>query len=300
MFDSLIVLTIVLGSKLEQLLREGLDEHIKWSHEVSRIETLEKKAVIWKDESLPAIELDSQSMIVDTTGSHSPIRRQIFSTLSQLKILPFVVFRGTRAITKDVWKSVYASHFKPGETIIRCLKGNALFHIQINSYDEHKSEASISYIYSRPAHASGEDPLHHPARTPGQSPDLSSHFISEIAQLTPTLDLPSPFAETFTVDQVREERIIHWLMRSSLLDAEESSLIERELGVVLIGDAAHTMPILGGEGARIAIRDAVELGGALVERREWKGRYQCWREAVERSESTLEDMHGIRRQAATL
>lgn len=71
-------------------------------------------------------------------------------------------------------------------------------------------------------------------------------------------------------------------------------------GVLLIGDAVHAMPILGGEGANTAIKDGVDLAEhiALHESRGIKSfsatRYDAWRKAVEESETGLAEMHSPR------
>ena len=74
--------------------------------------------------------------------------------------------------------------------------------------------------------------------------------------------------------------------------------------VVLIGDAAHGMPIFLGDGANHAIVDAVELGRLVDEARKrgdsfetavrsfYKGAHQRWVDGIDTSEGRLRDFHG--------
>jgi len=56
------------------------------------------KTVVWKDSHLPPLKI--KDLVVDTTGVHSPLHLKI--TAQPPKVLPFVVFRGTRNISKEV------------------------------------------------------------------------------------------------------------------------------------------------------------------------------------------------------
>ena len=68
-------------------------------------------------------------------------------------------------------------------------------------------------------------------------------------------------------------------------------------GVLLIGDAIHAMPILGGEGANVAMKDGVDLA-AHIARHGIIGlqdfaevKIQTWQKAVEESEKRITEMH---------
>ena len=69
----------------------------------------------------------------------------------------------------------------------------------------------------------------------------------------------------------------------------------------LIGDSAHAMPILGGEGANVAIWDAVDLvrfitdEGAKGVEEFYDGRFSEWEAEVRRSEERLGKMHARKR-----
>jgi 2-polyprenyl-6-methoxyphenol hydroxylase-like FAD-dependent oxidoreductase len=72
-------------------------------------------------------------------------------------------------------------------------------------------------------------------------------------------------------------------------------------GIVLIGDAGHATPILGGDGAQTAILDAIALGEAIssegmegaakfAQRQAQSG---AWADTVENSKKQIAAMHGV-------
>ena len=88
-------------------------------------------------------------------------------------------------------------------------------------------------------------------------------------------------------------------MRSVRPDVREAERLAGN-GVILIGDAVHATPILGGEGANMAITDGIELaehiaaqgidtGANFVE-----ARHKTWIKSVENSERQLEEMHALK------
>ena len=86
-------------------------------------------------------------------------------------------------------------------------------------------------------------------------------------------------------------------MRSTSKATEEDIRDVTDQGILLLGDTVHAMPILGGEGANMAIKDGVDLAEHLAEHGLsrindfYDQRNQIWRQAVEVSEKRLSDMH---------
>lgn len=270
--------------RLEGLLRENLD--IKFGHaleDVTRNGT-GKTTLSFKDQ-----ETIESEFTVDTCGVHSQIRRCLLPE-QQLNILPYVVFRGTRRLQRHEFTHTYEPHFKAAN-IITCKTKNILLQIQINDYKKDPSIVDISYVYSRPART--DDKLHRPERKLRDSVNVSEAFFTEIAELE---DLEPPFQACFIVEKMREERILHWLMRNIVIPSDQLSELAQE-GIVLIGDSAHAMPIIGGEGANFAIIDAAEMAEAIMERGKlgmggfFQEKDNVWQQAVKKGEERLRDMH---------
>ncbi|KAH7417297.1 hypothetical protein BKA64DRAFT_739837 [Cadophora sp. MPI-SDFR-AT-0126] len=241
--------------RLEGLLREELD--VKWDHVLEGIEANGSgQTLTFKDKG----QVDC-GIVVDTSGVHSPIRRSLLPDV-QLNVLPYVVFRGTRRVGGTSFREIYESFFKDGN-VLETKHGETLLRIYINDYVQDSEAVDISYIYSRPSPSGSDDPLHRPDRAPNQATEISEAFFAEVSKLQ---NLEQPFKDAFDQENVRKGRTLHWLMRDVLVPREELlRLADAGRGVILIGDAAHALPVLGGEVACFAARDAVELAGFVEE-----------------------------------
>lgn len=148
----------------------------------------------------------------------------------------------------------------------------------------------VSHIYSRPAHPKGHDPLVKPSRAPNEAKDISEEFYTEISKQN---KLDSPFKAVFDVKKRKGDRILNWLKRSSLVLLEDLvKMGERDL--MMLGDAVHAMPILGGNGANVAILDALAewmADGRENVREFYEERYRGLEEAVREAEENLHGMH---------
>jgi tyrosinase len=94
--------------------------------------------------------------------------------------------------------------------------------------------------------------------------DIPEEFYEELNEFTTAHDVGQPYVDCFDVDQIRTECLLHWLMRTILVP-KQGLLRLLQHGVVMIGDSAHVVPILGGQGANIAILDTIKLANALAE-----------------------------------
>ena len=279
--------------RLEGLLREQLD--VKWGHVLEEIETSSTAHTLsFKDR-----EKVDCNLVVDTSGVHSLIRKSLLPEV-QLNVLPYVVFRGTRRIDGTEFKEIYEGHFKGGN-VIEIKQGDTLLQIFINDYVQDSEAVDISYIFSRAARSESDDPLHRPDRALNQASDISEAFFAEVSKLR---DLEQPFKDAFDEEKVRKGRTLHWLMRDVLVEKYELVRLANERnGVFFIGDAAHALPILGGEGACLAVRDAVELAGfiedgsgscgeLIADARTFYGSvFGDWEERNRMSEERLRQMH---------
>jgi 2-polyprenyl-6-methoxyphenol hydroxylase-like FAD-dependent oxidoreductase len=269
--------------RLEGLLRENLD--IKWGHALESISKSDSgQSLVFKNE-----EKAQSEFTIDTSGVHSQIRRSLLPK-KRLNILPYVVFRGTRKIPGWEFVSNYEPHFKAAN-IITTKKKDIILQIQINDFHKNPDAVEISYIYSRPAYE--DDKLHRPERQQKEAVNVSEAFFGEVAELG---DLEAPFQATFSAEKMKDERILHWLMRDIVVPLDELVGLADQ-GIVLLGDSAHAIPILGGEGANLAISDAVELADVLVTEGSggvgdyYRRKHHSWEAARKLGEEKLADMH---------
>ena len=267
--------------RLEQLLRQ--DQEIKWGHTIKDIETSPSKVIVRIQDEQP-IESD---VLIGADGVHSQVRKSLAPDI-QLKVLPFVVFNGKRKFTLDSFQNILAPQMQ-GLSIVQCRQEDVLFQIVVNEYAA--TYIDVRYTYSRPARQN--DPLYKPDRPIPGATDIPEEFYTELQQVK---GLGQAYKEMFDATKVRQDRVLHWLMRSTLgTEQEIKDLTAR--GILLVGDAIHAMPILGGEGGNNAMKDGVDLAEHLATHGPQgiktfsSARYDRWRKGVEESEQRLVEMH---------
>ena len=267
--------------KLEELLRGGQD--IRWEHKIEEIQISSSQITL----NIAGQKLIETEVLVGADGVHSQVRKCLAPQI-QLKMLPYVVFYGNRTLTPDEYQSKVQPYLH-GSSIIQSQDNGIVLQISLNNASS--GDVNIGYIYSRPAHQ--KDPLHNPDRSNAAASEIPEALYEELSDLE---ELDPAFAEIFNPTKVRQDRVLHWLMRSSL-GTEQDYQTLADQGVLLIGDAFHAMPILGGEGANHAMKDGVDLTehismhGSESMKDFSKGKYEKWKEGVEQSEQRLTDMH---------
>jgi hypothetical protein len=198
-----------------------------------------------------------------------------------------VVYNGKRRIQRAEFEEKVAPHLG-GESVVNGRKGDARVNVSVNDYTE--DEVSVSWTYSRPSRGSGEA-LHQPGRGLSGATIIPDELYEELD----ALDLPQPFATIFEPHMLREDRILHWLMRTVLVPQVGLQTLARD-GIVLMGDAAHAQPIVGGNGANEALSDAMSLAERIVSGEKdlgaWvDGRYPVWERSGNEAKANSERMH---------
>ena len=271
--------------RLESILRKGLE--IRWGQCLKSVQMI-PRAISLHVKNGPMIACDT---LVGADGVHSLIRKSFFPNCD-LTVHPYVVFNGRRSITLENYQHGLQPYMA-GQAIIQALYGNVLFRVYING--KTASAVHLGYTYSRPARVN--DPLHQADRPTAGADNIPGEIYTELSQYEEK-QLGPGFAEIFNSEKVRQDRVLHWLMRSTTVRLEDvEDLADR--GVWLIGDAAHPMPILGGEGANQVITDAIDLGEHLSDvspsdkKKFHEKKHEEWRTAVHESEGRLVEMHGL-------
>lgn len=270
--------------RLEALL--GKDLSISWGKRLRNIQLASQS------KELTASFDDGYSLktkcLIGCDGPHSMTRQSLSSTM-KLQVLPYVVFKGKRLISKIEYMKTMHDYMQ-NSLLTQQHKGEILLEISVN--DISGSHVDLSYTYSRPA-KENNDPLHKPDRPITGAADIPEEFYEELAALQ---DLEPPFKVIFDAEEVRGDRVLHWLMRTLMPDPSEAQRLANH-NVVLIGDAVHTAPILGGEGANMAIRDGIDLAQYIdkhgIDAFETfsKSKFAVWKKSIDNSKRMIENMH---------
>ena len=270
--------------RLEKLLRTNLAIH--WNRKLASIELgAGNGSVVAHFEDGESIKTKT---LVGCDGPHSRSRKSLCSK-SELHVLPCLVVNGTRRVSIAEYEKTFEKWGPPARTLIGSFPGHYL-RLEVTVNDVTEDHAFLSDTYSQ--YANEHDPdIHEPNRSNADAEIMPQAFEDEVESFS---FLDSRFMYIF------EENIrrLHWLMRVVRPDRDEVMDLAGK-GVILIGDAIHAEPILGGEGANAAIRDGIELAEYIAEHADdyagfVESKFDGWVQSVERSEKKLLDMHWTR------
>jgi 2-polyprenyl-6-methoxyphenol hydroxylase-like FAD-dependent oxidoreductase len=274
--------------KLEEWLREGLD--VRWEHVLQQADRLTEHATTLRFDNGEQVH---SAIIVGADGVHSSLRKSLLPE-TQLNILPFVVFNGKRRIDRAVYEEEILPHMSDSN-VINLKHGDARINFSVSDYKDDK--VSVSWTYSRPSRGQ-DDALHMPERALSKATAIPEELFEELSSLSQS-SLPQPFATLFETAHLRNDRILHWLMRTAHVPKGDLQALAQN-GVVLMGDAAHAHPIVGGNGANMAIEDAISLAEqiATIQDRDtanlsgWiNQRHPIWNESVQEATEKIQRLH---------
>ncbi|KAL9032942.1 MAG: hypothetical protein Q9214_007745 [Letrouitia sp. 1 TL-2023] len=182
------------------------------------------------------------------------------------EVLPAVVFHGDLELPIPTFHSLLAPYM--GKSNILAGVGDS-FNTPITIADVTPSAVHLDWSYSRPAFRKESpssnkeipDPLFNPTRTLEQARQIPEQLLTDLA----TAGLAAPFRDILNPAQIRKNGCYNWLSQSVFIPRAGGLDQGIERGVVFVGDAAHAMPIFGGEGGNHALLDAVELVRSLTE-----------------------------------
>jgi 2-polyprenyl-6-methoxyphenol hydroxylase-like FAD-dependent oxidoreductase len=275
-------------SALTRLLEAGLD--IKGNHKLSKITHADtsRSASIWTGAEEVTETFD---LLVAADGVHSAMRTQLDLPKSafDLEVLPYVVFNGKRRMQYSNLPTGLLDCFTSPDGITHTHDGT-LLSIKEDFWDSENRTVAVSYTLSR---AAGEGDQSLLSRNVSDSEERAKLFIGEVAALG---ELPAPFGQVFNPSTMSEDRLLHWLMRSSLISDESIKDAASNRGVLLLGDAAHAQPIPG-NGGNLAIDDAVEAAKHVSATGDFdvdaflQARSAAWIDGKRENERALEDLH---------
>lgn len=240
----------------------------------------------------PPIELQTP-FLVGADGELSVVRKSL-SPHTESKILPYVVYSGWRRMTRKQFETICAPAMQASTVIEKKLDGGVVLNVSIN--EAHTSVVDMGFVYSRPFRGNmwAADALHMANREVDEAKHIPSAFYEEIATLE---GLEEPFKYMFDAEMAEKDgRCLHWLMRSALMSEEDLHALAG-VGAAFLGDAAHTEPILGGEGINSAITDGLGLGNCIAKHGSsgvpgwYDSRFEAWENGIRKSEDAIREMH---------
>lgn len=273
---------------LSNILENGLD--IRWEHKLSKISSSGKsRSIVFETGAQESTE--DYDLLIGADGVHSATRAQLDLPKSafDLEVLPYVVFNGKRRIKySDFPKELLECFENPGG--ISHAQDGAVLSIKADFWDAKKQLVAVSYTLSRAASEADQPLLNRNIR---EAETLAQRFVEEVEDLG---ELPSPFHQVFNPETMPKDRLLHWLMRSALVENKAFEDVASNKGVVLLGDAAHAQPIPG-NGANLAIEDALALAQHINQAGELDvsaflaARSQQWVDGKRENERALEELH---------
>lgn len=273
---------------LTRMLEQDLN--IKFEHKLTSIESNDtSRSVSFQTSAKESTE--TFELLVAADGVHSATRSQLNIPQSafDLEVLPYIVFNGKRRMKYSTLPAGLLECFETPDGITHT-EGGAVLSIKADFWDAKNQTVAVSYTLSRAAGEKDQPLLN---RNISDAEALAKRFIEEVAALG---QLPTPFGQVFNPSTMSEDRLLHWLMRSALVDNEAIKNAASSRGIVLFGDAAHAQPIPG-NGANLAINDALEIaryfnaGGGLDVSAFVGARSTDWVNGKRENEQKLEDLH---------
>ncbi|KAK6433404.1 hypothetical protein LTR95_010419 [Oleoguttula sp. CCFEE 5521] len=274
---------------LTRVLQEGVD--VMWEHKLTNLPSSDETRTANFDVNGSTENVD-YSLLIGADGVHSATRSalKLGQIDFEMKTLPYVVFNGKRRIkpSSQASESLFTAFDKPDGVLYR--HGQVALSIKGDFWDPAKDTVAISYTLSRPAKDGDKSLID---RNISDAEKLAAQFKDEVATLK---DLPPPFDAVFNEDQMIGDRLLHWLMRSSLVGSDALQKSVKSQGVVVLGDATHAQPIPG-YGANTAIADAIELAkhispdGKIDIAKFLQARAESWAGDKESAEQDLSNLH---------
>ncbi len=129
-------------------------------------------------------------------------------------------------------------------------------HLAVSNHTD--SNVLLSWTFTWQPEAGGHDVSSR--KSVDDACNIPEGFFKRLSELGPLVE---PFRSILSPDAARRSAKYNWLIRSVQIPCSELQ-DSVDSGIVLIGDAAHAMPIVAGEGGNHALLDGMQLGEILA------------------------------------
>ena len=173
------------------------------------------------------------------------------------EVIPALAVNGSLSMSQTEFDATLGGSMRESQVMIGLAnRHQAAVTISIN--DHSQDGVDISWTFSQKPK---EGEIY---KTDRQSIDdarkIPQQFFDRLLSLG---SLAEPFKTILSPDMAHQTAKYNWLMRYVHIPFSEL-LKSASNRTALIGDAAHAMPIVGGEGANHALLDGIELGEAIA------------------------------------
>lgn len=169
-------------------------------------------------------------------------------------VIPALAVNGSCSLATSDFHAGIGKHMGKSQVVIGTADRTA---VTVSVSDHTPSEVRISWTLTwQPAEVNQYKSERH---CTDDAKKIPLSFYSRLAEMG---SLAEPFQSVLNLDSAKQTAKYNWLMRSVRIP-QNDLLRTAEKSIVMIGDAAHAMPIVAGEGASHALLDGVQLGEAL-------------------------------------
>lgn len=169
-------------------------------------------------------------------------------------VIPALAVNGSFSLATCDFHAGIGKHMGKSQVIIGAADTTA---VTISVSDHTENDVRISWTLTwQPADA---DQYENERQSIDDANKIPLSFYKRLAEIGP---LAEPFQSVLNLETAQHSAKYNWLMRSVRVPKMDL-LRTAEKHIVMVGDAAHAMPIVAGEGASHALLDGLQLGKAL-------------------------------------
>lgn len=226
-----------------------------------------------------------------TLSSFTAVRKAMLPGLTPI-VTPAMAINGSMSLTRSQFLAGIGKYMSGSQTMLGVADRTAL-HLAVSNHTH--SNVLVSWTFTWQPKA--DDHYITNRKSIDDARQIPQSFFDRLAELGP---LAEPFNFVLNPEAAQQSAKYNWLMRS--IEIPQSELSKSAAGgIALIGDAAHAMPIVAGQGGNHALLDGVQLGEILASsqpksserkiRQFYESQSERWMGGVLSSHKRFADLH---------